>query len=143
MVDHSGKPLPAVFVSIDRWRGFESLYNHRHPNVLDTRIPFKTDETGSYLWTWAPDDAVTYQLWKEGYATLKVDLTANGSEQTITLHPLLRISGKVTDATTGRPIENVTAMPVFEFSSGSLSVDRQRKKAFSGGKYEIQGDRTD
>ena len=143
VVDHSGKPIPAVNVSIDRWRGFESLYNHRHPNVLDTRIPFKTDERGSYLWTWAPADAVSYEIGKEGYATLKVDLIANGSEQTVTLHPFLRISGKVMDAATGLPIEKVTAMPVLDLSSQSLIVERQRKKAFTGGTYEIQGDRAD
>ena len=54
VIDRSGKPIPAVNVSIDKWRRGKSLYNHRHPNVLDTQIPFKTDETGLYLWSWAP-----------------------------------------------------------------------------------------
>ena len=85
-VDRPGKPIPGVSVTIDRWRGGESLYNHRHPNVLDTQIPNQTDEAGLYLWTWAPDDSVTYQFWKEGYVSQEVDLTATGSEQTVTLH---------------------------------------------------------
>src|SRR5262249_2355773 len=37
-VDRAGKPIPSVSVMIDKWRGGESLYNHRHPNVLDTKI---------------------------------------------------------------------------------------------------------
>jgi beta-lactamase regulating signal transducer with metallopeptidase domain/thiol-disulfide isomerase/thioredoxin/uncharacterized GH25 family protein len=143
VVDGAGKPIPEVHVAIDRWRKGQSLYNHRHPSVLDTQIPFKTDERGSYLWTWGPPDAVTYQLWKEGYASQKVDLTANGSEQTVTMHSVLRISGKVTDATTGRRIENVTAIPVNDSGPARLFVERQHKKTFSGGTYEIQGDRTD
>jgi beta-lactamase regulating signal transducer with metallopeptidase domain/thiol-disulfide isomerase/thioredoxin/protocatechuate 3,4-dioxygenase beta subunit len=141
VVDGSGKPIPAVNVSIDRWRKGQSLYNHRHPNVLDTQVPFKTDETGLYLWSWAPGDAVTYQFWKEGYTRLKVDLTATGSEQTVTLPSILRISGKVTDATTGRPIENLTAIPVADSGPARLFVERQHKKTFSGGTFEIMGDR--
>jgi thiol-disulfide isomerase/thioredoxin/protocatechuate 3,4-dioxygenase beta subunit len=143
VVDRSGKPIPGVNVSIDKWRRGESLYNHRHSSVLDTQIPFKTDESGLYLWSWAPGDAVTYQFWKEGYTRLKVDLTATGSEQTVTLQSILRLSGKVTDATTGRPIEKLTAIPVNDSGFQRLFVERQDKKAFSGGTFEIQGDRTD
>jgi len=143
VVDRSGKPIPAFNVSIDKWRGGQSLYNHRHSSVLDTQIPFKTDETGLYLWSWAPADSVKYRLWKEGYASQEVDLTATGSEQTVTLQSILRISGKVTDATTGRPIENLTAIPVIDSGPSRLFVERQHKKPFSGGTYEITGDRTD
>ncbi len=39
---------------IAKWRGGESLYNHRHPNVLDTHIPGQADENGLYRWSWAP-----------------------------------------------------------------------------------------
>jgi len=143
MIDRSGKPIPGVSVGIAKWHSGKSLYNHRHPNVLDTQIPVKTDETGLFLWSWAPGDAVTYEFWKEGYTRLDVDLTATGSEQTVTLHSILRISGKVTDATTGRPIEGVTVIPVIDWGFPRLHVERQHKKTFSGGTYEITGDRTD
>ena len=47
-VDTAGKPIPGVYVMIDKWRGGESLYNHRHPNVLNTQIPNQADENGLY-----------------------------------------------------------------------------------------------
>ncbi len=143
IVDRAGKPIPGVSVSIGNWRGGESLYNNRHPNVLDTKIPNQADEGGLYRWTWAPGDPVRYRFWKEGYVHHDVDLTATGREQSVTLHQILRISGKVTDATTGRPVANVTAMPVIEFRPGQLIVERERKKVFPGGAYTIEGERTD
>jgi beta-lactamase regulating signal transducer with metallopeptidase domain len=111
-VDRLGGPIPGIHVSIHQWRGGEALYNHRHPNVLNTQIPDLSDDAGRYQWTWAPDDAVTYQFWKEGHATRESALVADGSEQTITIERKLRISGKVMDAVTGRSIEKVTAIPV-------------------------------
>src|SRR5262249_55433276 len=59
-VDTAGAPVPNVGVSILSWRGTKSLYNHKHPNVVDTNIPRQADERGIYEWTWAPDDAVNY-----------------------------------------------------------------------------------
>ena len=67
VVDQAGKPIEGVGVMIDKWRGGESLYNHKHPNVLDTQIPVQTDGSGLYHWTWSPDDQVTYRFDKEGY----------------------------------------------------------------------------
>jgi beta-lactamase regulating signal transducer with metallopeptidase domain/thiol-disulfide isomerase/thioredoxin len=141
-VDQAGKPIPGVGVGIDKWRGGESLYNHRHPNVLDTKIPVQADESGLYRWTWAPDDAVTYRFYKEGYVNHQADLTANGSEQTITLPRILRIAGKVTDGA-GRPIQGVTAIPVLEFRPGHLLAERNRAKGPFAGTYALEVDRTD
>ncbi len=117
-VDQGGKPVPRVMVAIEKWRGGKSLYNNRHPNVLDTQIPTQADESGLYRWTWAPADAVTYQLYKEGYVRHELDLIARGSEETVTLPAVLRISGKVTDRA-GQPITRVTAIPVIEFGPGT------------------------
>lgn len=142
-VDRSGNPVLRVGAQIAQWRGSEALYNHRHPNVLDTKIPATADAGGIYRWTWAPEDAVTYRFWKEGYSTQEVALTASMGEQTITFPTLRRISGTVTDAATGKPIVGLTAMPVIEFRPGFLSVERHQKKAFPGSTYEIDGDRTD
>ncbi|MEJ7638012.1 MAG: redoxin domain-containing protein, partial [Singulisphaera sp.] len=56
---------------------------------------------------------------------------------------VLRISGTVTDATTGKPVEKVTAIPVLEFSPGHLHVERQHGKRFPGPGYALECDRTD
>lgn len=42
------------------------LYNHRHPNVLDTGIPYRSNAEGIFEWTWAPSDEVRYDFFKEG-----------------------------------------------------------------------------
>jgi thiol-disulfide isomerase/thioredoxin len=139
-VDRLGQPIPKVYVMITKWRGNEALYNHRHPNVLDTQIPIQAGDAGVYEWTWAPDDAVSYQIEKDGYVTRDATLVADGKEQTITLQAILRITGKVTDAATGRPIEKLTAIPVAERMNGFPFVERQNKKDFSGGVYTIEGD---
>lgn len=38
-VDRSGTAVPNVGVGISRWREGMALYNHDHPNVLDSRLP--------------------------------------------------------------------------------------------------------
>ncbi len=120
-VDRAGKPIPGVYVGIDKWRGGKSLYNHRHPNVLDTHIPGQADQNGLFRWSWAPDDAVSYFIEKEGFVRHEAVLTASAGELPVTLSQVLRITGKVTDAATGRPVANVTAIPVAESAPGACS----------------------
>lgn len=77
--DGDKKPVSNVNVGIGEWRGARALYNHRHPNVLDTKIPARSDENGVYEWTWAPADGVTYSFYHEGYAQMgAVEYTAGG-----------------------------------------------------------------
>ena len=66
-VDNAGNAIPGVGVGIKSWRGGKALYNHVHPNVLDTKIPVSADKNGLYEWTWAPEDAVTFSFSKAGY----------------------------------------------------------------------------
>jgi len=85
-VDESGKPVPNVFVGIEGWRSAKSLYNHRHPNVLDTKIPVKADKNGVYEWKWAPHDQVYYGFGKEGYRSVEAaPYTADGQEHDVQL----------------------------------------------------------
>ncbi|MGH7140522.1 MAG: carboxypeptidase-like regulatory domain-containing protein, partial [Pirellulales bacterium] len=86
-VDGAGKPIPKVFVQLAKWRGGESLYNYKHPNVLDTKIPIAADENGVYEWTWAPDDAVTYHIYRPNALASRItaSITADGAERMIPL----------------------------------------------------------
>jgi uncharacterized GH25 family protein len=79
-VDDEGKAVPGVGVGIVAWRGSKSLYNHRHPNVLDTKIPAKSDDQGRYDWTWAPDDEVTFSFYKQGYRYVEEYRLAAGDQ---------------------------------------------------------------
>jgi hypothetical protein len=88
-VDSSGAPVPKVSVSIGGWRGAKSLYNYKHANVVDTKIPRQANDQGIYEWTWAPDDEVSYSFSTDRSYVDKVKLTADGEEhrQTFELGP--------------------------------------------------------
>ncbi len=77
-VDAEGKPVPNVGVSLQTWRHKRSLYNVRHPNVLNTQIPFKSDSKGLYEWTWAPDDTVKFTFGKDGCLPMKNQMMEPG-----------------------------------------------------------------
>ncbi len=85
-VDDTGVAVPGVSVTISGWRGAKSLYNHKHPNVLDTKIPAAADKSGVYEWSWAPEDEVESSFYKQGYRDTRSRLvTADGSEHEIRL----------------------------------------------------------
>ncbi len=86
-VDDAGKPIPGVFVQIRRWRDCKSLYNIKHPIVLETKIPDSADQNGVYQWTWAPADEVEYYFGKQGYHDRdNQPITADGREHKIVLY---------------------------------------------------------
>lgn len=84
-VDRQGKPIPDVYVGIVGWRNCKSLYNVKHPNVLETPIPRSADQSGVFEWAGAPDDAVEYSIGKEGYKAIAKSLVADDTEQSIQL----------------------------------------------------------
>ena len=78
--------MPNVFVAMKAGAGGKSLYNHKHPNVVDTQIPTQADENGVYEWTWAPGDQVEYSFGKEGYQEFRAEpFTADGIEHEVRL----------------------------------------------------------
>ena len=48
VVDQDEQPIPRAYVGIGSWRGVESIYNHQHPNVIDSQIPIRADDGGLY-----------------------------------------------------------------------------------------------
>lgn len=110
-VDTKGQPIPNVYIGIAKWRGRQSLHNHRHPGVLDTKIPRQADERGIYQWKWAPDDEIEYWFEKSGFVDKReVTLIAEDSH-VVTLEVPIVVTGKVTDAETGEPIEFFQVRP--------------------------------
>jgi len=92
-IDRQGIVIPGVYVGIDEWRGGKALYNHKHPNVLDTQIPVRANEKGVFEWTWAPDDPVTYTFYHEKQQPqgARMLLTTEEGDHEITLPaPVLR-----------------------------------------------------
>lgn len=136
-VDQRGTPIPNVYVGIGEWRGTEAIYNHKHPNVPDSGIPRNANDDGVYEWDWAPDDAVNYQIGAEGFAEQEATLIATPEPHVITLAPDRVVIGTVTDASTGKPIERFSAMPVIVFRPDFYSTRTEDAKVGQAGRYEL------
>jgi len=133
-VDSDGKPIPRAYVGIAKWRGKQSLYNHKHSTVLDTKIPGRADERGVYTWKWAPDDEVEYWFDSEGFVdSREVTLVAGDSHEVVLGRPVV-VSGKVTDAETGEPIPFFKVRPASGPRAPRAGPETQAGK---DGKYRV------
>ena len=99
VADVQGKPVAGAVVVTNRWRGYRSI-----------EFRAETDQDGRLVWRSAPRDAVHYNIGKQDYMWVQPELTASEREQTVTLYPKLVISGRVTDAETGRPVPKFRAV---------------------------------
>lgn len=142
-VDHTGALVPNVAVAIAEWRGAEALYNHKHPNVLDVKIPRQAGSDGVFEWTWAPDDAVSFRFGKPGFSESTVSITASENEIVQTLNPILKIAGAVRDAATGRPLEKFLVVPVIHFRPDFPFLERSHAVQGKQGRFSVDLDRTD
>jgi RNA polymerase sigma factor (sigma-70 family) len=126
VVDPQGRPLAKSFVTVSRWDG---------PRTLD-RIPL-TDEKGRFVWDGAPSARFSLAISKEEYRETETTIEPSDKEPVITLMPasLLRISGNVTDAETGEPIETFTVVPASQVEGPPLwLVDFAKTQ--HGGRYD-------
>jgi uncharacterized GH25 family protein len=146
VVDLFGKPVAKASVNITGWKGSESLqsvHNPNHPKIPDTGIPKQTDSQGLWEWPSAPDDAVKLRIWSKGFSTSDLEIAGGGPERIVTLKPDHRISGRVTDALTGKPIPAFTVIPVDVFRKDFLHAERNNLKAGKDGRLEYLATRTD
>jgi hypothetical protein len=75
-IDEVGAPVPEVSVLIRRWRGNAGLFNIKHPNVLDSKIPRQASKDGLFDWSWAPSDEISLSFYKEGFRQVQQDVIA-------------------------------------------------------------------
>jgi thiol-disulfide isomerase/thioredoxin len=129
VVDVNGSPIKDAIVATDTWRGFRSLVFRAN-----------SDAEGKIVWNGAPADAMLCDILKSGYMTVrKTPLTAAADAQVVTLHPELEISGKVTDAATGKPIERFRLRTGLIFSNrDSINWSRDEATQFEGGRYRVK-----
>lgn len=121
IVDAAGKPIPGAWVMADEWQGHRSLV-----------IKVVADADGRFQIDDLPDSPVEFQFSKEGFMNLpNKALAPSEQEVVITLNRPLTISGTVTDAATGKPIDDFTLYD----GQGPGSWDRQRPRQFHDGRY--------
>lgn len=137
-VDEAGEAIPNVWVGIERWRYSNALYNNRHPNVLATGIPVRSDGQGIYTWEWAPEDTVGYSFHANGYVDQHdIPLVATGELQTITLKRPTIASGTVTDEN-GTPIPKFQVIPRLHLNDQITSERRDSLVVGRDGKFELK-----
>lgn len=92
----------------------------------------------------APADPVEYMLQKSGFCFLaNRKIPADGREHRIQILRQIRISGRVTDALTGRPIDNLAAIPVLRFHADRIKVQRAQSTKGRAGHFCVVAKRSD
>jgi thiol-disulfide isomerase/thioredoxin len=137
IADAAGKPVPNAYVSVVSWKGIKSLHNQKHPKVHDTKIPDRADEKGIWEWAWAPADPVKLLIGLEGFADCELEIAGGTAARTVALKANHRITGRVTDAVTEKPIRLFSVMPVNVFRKDFRSVDRSRAVAGKEGRFDF------
>jgi RNA polymerase sigma factor (sigma-70 family) len=146
ILDAAGNPVANAYVSIRGWKGRKSLqsdHNPNHPKVPDTKIPRRASAEGIWQWDSAPDDSVKLAIGMPGFAPHELEIAGGTPERTIVLKPDHRITGRVTDAVTGKPIPAFTIIPIDVFRKDFLHAERINSKSGKNGRLEYLADRTD
>jgi RNA polymerase sigma factor (sigma-70 family) len=142
IVDGRGKPLPAASVIPLEWKGSKALENLSYSKV-DTRIPRKANEEGIWEWTWAPNDMVKLQIGRKGFANCDLVTGGDASLRTVPLKPEHRLTGRVIDGVTGKPIPSFTVIPIDVFRKDWLHAERGNAVAGKNGRLDYHATRTD
>ena len=140
-VDEAGEAVSGAYAQIDGWRSAKSIYNYRHPNVKNSRIPIGSDENGVYVWDWAPDDPVTFVFSARGYIAQRgIEITASEEPTTIVMRKPKSVSGKVTDAN-GVPVPNFSIIPRLHLNDRITHEHRRDIVKGKDGKFSLKIDR--
>jgi thiol-disulfide isomerase/thioredoxin len=113
------------------------------PRTPDTKVPRHAGPDGTWEWTWAPDCPVKLQVGLKGYGDNEFDITGGAPERTVVLKTEHRITGRVIDAVTGKPIPRFTVIPVDVFRKDWLSAERNNSVAGKDGQLGYLAQRTD
>lgn len=137
IVDTTGKAVPRAQVTLMEWRGSKSIRLDRNPNdsqAPDTGIPSQASADGVWEWSSAPADPVKIGISVEGFAPTEFAVTGGMAERTVVLKSKYRISGTVTDATTGKPIPAFNVIPVSVVRKDFLAASRGNAVAGRNGR---------
>ncbi len=137
-VDENGDAVPGAYAQIARWRKVQSLYNNRHPNVRNTRIPIRSDDDGVYVWEWAPKDAVDYDFSARGYLVQRnIKVIAGEDPFTVIMKRPQGLSGTVTD-TAGKPIPSFSVIPRLHLNERITYYQRDNLVKGKEGQFSIK-----
>jgi beta-lactamase regulating signal transducer with metallopeptidase domain/peroxiredoxin len=127
VVDTRGEPIPDAFVNVDTWRGSRAL-----------GVYLKTDAEGRFRWDDAPVETVLLNASRTGYEGVFREKAAPGeAEVRITLRRALLVTGKVRDAATKRPIDQVEVeVGTPDPATGAIAWGSQPRVFASQGQFQ-------
>jgi hypothetical protein len=94
VVDGSGRPVPRAQINVDSWQGQRTL-----------QANFQTDSTGTFHWNEAPAEPVIVNVYAPGVRQLDNQTLTPDQDNVVHLGKTSHIRGTVTDAETGKPID--------------------------------------
>src|SRR5207247_3927206 len=113
VTDEQGQPIADADVALENWWGQRSSLQFRH----------RTDMEGRLAWPSPPKGELEFCALKRGYRSSRGHkFTADCEEHVFLLHPVLIVTGNVTDADTG---ELVSSFKLTRGSSQMFSRDRK------------------
>jgi RNA polymerase sigma factor (sigma-70 family) len=131
VVDRAGRPIARATLSVQSWRGAESLEQD-----------VTTDSDGQFLWKDAPGDEVRVGVYANGYVQKRDVPVASGAQNQIVMASPTTVKGTVVDAGTGRPISDFSLVHGTVWNAGRRliwqrngSADEQAKK--TPGSFEL------
>jgi len=135
VVDANGAGVAKASISVDKWQGYHTI-----------RANIKTDESGRFEYKMAPVGKMDLSIMAEGYREVIVtDVVADGQDKVFALGELVRVTGRVTDATTGEPVREFRFAPGIAWADQGRSISFQESthwtKEFKDGQYDYTFDR--
>jgi RNA polymerase sigma factor (sigma-70 family) len=130
VVDEAGQPISGVSFYMSSWWG--------RPQTLAQFLARQTGADGRLQWLSAPKGEMGVEFGKPGYRYSRTNtMTADGTEHLIVLHPAAKVSGSVTDADTGAPIESFQLTFGYTQPWYSKPVWDLRTRACTNGFYQL------
>jgi protocatechuate 3,4-dioxygenase beta subunit len=115
VVDHAGQPIAGVAARVNEWpSGVHSGRDRLPGRWAYPGWEWETDAEGRFTWSNAPPEMVLWTFTKGGYMSRgHHGLQATPEEQVVKLGLPFRISGSVTDAASGQPVNEFVLTPRF------------------------------
>jgi len=130
VVDRQQRPVPGARVRVDEWQGTTDLV---HFQAL-------TDAQGSFVWTGAPIDQVTFYVSKTNFSNTRHSFSGKIDNITIPITRAPGVYGKVIDADTKKPIPSFTVIPGRKYSPSETRINWDRSDSGRGynGEYSLR-----
>ncbi len=128
LVDPQGEPVPGAKVGLEQWG------EHRQK----LKWAGESDADGRVNWTSAPpEQELELYAFKDGWCYSRdLRFKADGEEHAIKMQRVLELSGWVTDAVTGQPVQDLKAFPCY--GEGKEGWQRSATHRGIGGKFLVR-----